>query len=298
MLAVGFPLRIVLNQTHILTGLYHKLHGVHRPVTMKKSIIKRRKRVVPATQEQDPTHAAHLTSFPASSSPRTQFPEALELRHSQQDSPGRDFNESTNLDVRTRDHQSDYHHQYEPSQLGVDFTHYQIDQHLRPSSQGPQEHNHLPLPNVYDTSALAPSPEPSRTLSPFPGATRKRSFSDAQYDQTKPATPDETRPNRLSSISSILNPTQRSSVDDAMIDPSLSSLSQQQQRRQSQLPQIQHSAHPPPPDIRLRNVTDGDPGGWNPSRAEKKARLRREAQEIRETLRAKERELEELEGDG
>lgn len=28
------------------TGLYHKLHGVHRPEAMKKSIIKRRKRVV------------------------------------------------------------------------------------------------------------------------------------------------------------------------------------------------------------------------------------------------------------
>ncbi|TVY57439.1 GATA factor SREP, partial [Lachnellula suecica] len=31
-------------------GLYYKLHGVHRPVTMKKSVIKRRKRVVPAAQ--------------------------------------------------------------------------------------------------------------------------------------------------------------------------------------------------------------------------------------------------------
>ena len=29
-------------------GLYHKLHGSHRPVQMKKSTIKRRKRVVPA----------------------------------------------------------------------------------------------------------------------------------------------------------------------------------------------------------------------------------------------------------
>lgn len=29
-------------------GLYHKLHGVHRPVQMKKAEIKRRKRVVPA----------------------------------------------------------------------------------------------------------------------------------------------------------------------------------------------------------------------------------------------------------
>ncbi|BFZ56671.1 GATA type transcriptional activator of nitrogen-regulated proteins [Savitreella phatthalungensis] len=28
-------------------GLYHKLHGVHRPITMRKSVIKRRKRIVP-----------------------------------------------------------------------------------------------------------------------------------------------------------------------------------------------------------------------------------------------------------
>lgn len=32
-------------------GLYHKLHGAHRPVQMKKSTIKRRKRVVPAYPE-------------------------------------------------------------------------------------------------------------------------------------------------------------------------------------------------------------------------------------------------------
>ncbi|KAI0171755.1 hypothetical protein GGR52DRAFT_437994 [Hypoxylon sp. FL1284] len=31
-------------------GLYYKLHGVHRPVTMKKSVIKRRRRVIPASQ--------------------------------------------------------------------------------------------------------------------------------------------------------------------------------------------------------------------------------------------------------
>ncbi len=33
-------------------GLYHKLHGSHRPVQMKKAEIKRRKRVVPANMQQ------------------------------------------------------------------------------------------------------------------------------------------------------------------------------------------------------------------------------------------------------
>ncbi len=35
-------------------GLYHKLHGSHRPTAMKKSTIKRRKRVVPATSGTPP----------------------------------------------------------------------------------------------------------------------------------------------------------------------------------------------------------------------------------------------------
>lgn len=33
-------------------GLYHKLHGSHRPVNMKKAEIKRRKRVMPANMQQ------------------------------------------------------------------------------------------------------------------------------------------------------------------------------------------------------------------------------------------------------
>lgn len=40
-------------------GLYHKLHGVHRPVSMKKSVIKRRKRIVP------PGPGANFTGSPS-----------------------------------------------------------------------------------------------------------------------------------------------------------------------------------------------------------------------------------------
>lgn len=40
-------------------GLYHKLHGSHRPVQMKKAEIKRRKRVVPADSQTSPvSHAS------------------------------------------------------------------------------------------------------------------------------------------------------------------------------------------------------------------------------------------------
>lgn len=47
-------------------GLYHKLHGSHRPVQMKKSTIKRRKRVVPAHGEGDnaASGASHTSVSP------------------------------------------------------------------------------------------------------------------------------------------------------------------------------------------------------------------------------------------
>lgn len=51
-------------------GLYHKLHGAHRPVQMKKSTIKRRKRVVPAAIEGE---AAPSGASNASVSPEPQY---------------------------------------------------------------------------------------------------------------------------------------------------------------------------------------------------------------------------------
>lgn len=47
-------------------GLYHKLHGSHRPVQMKKSTIKRRKRVVPAQGEGEAlaSGASHTSVSP------------------------------------------------------------------------------------------------------------------------------------------------------------------------------------------------------------------------------------------
>lgn len=41
------------SETNITVGLYHKLHGHHRPVQMKKAEIKRRKRVVPNNLTHD-----------------------------------------------------------------------------------------------------------------------------------------------------------------------------------------------------------------------------------------------------
>lgn len=277
-----------------MAGLYHKLHGVHRPVAMKKSIIKRRKRVVPAMQEPEPNNT-HLTSFPVSTSPNSHYSEPIDPRQHRQDSPSLELNESVNLDGRARDHLD--HHQYEPPPIGVDFTGYRIDQHQRPSSRGPPN-PHLPLPSIHERSTRnAASRDSQRTLSPFPGSTsRKRSFSDAQLEKPSASSTESGRTNRLSSISSILNPTRRIHTEDVPIDPSLSGIGQQRPHRQSQIQLLHPPLAPPPPEIRLQNVAEGDPGGWE--RTELKARLRREAEHFREMLKAKERELEELSGDG
>lgn len=55
-------------------GLYHKLHGSHRPVQMKKSTIKRRKRVVPAYPDT-PRSVAAESQQAVSTSPEPVSPE-------------------------------------------------------------------------------------------------------------------------------------------------------------------------------------------------------------------------------
>lgn len=59
-------------------GLYHKLHGSHRPVQMKKSTIKRRKRVVPATASEADVAASSAASH-TSVSPDPQAVEEMDL---------------------------------------------------------------------------------------------------------------------------------------------------------------------------------------------------------------------------
>lgn len=284
MRAVSRSSRLTQVRRLMEAGLYHKLHGVHRPVAMKKSIIKRRKRVVPATQESEAGHALHVTSFPVSAPPNSHFPEHLDTRH-QPDSPGPDLTDPVPVDIRNH---LDYHAPHDSHPLGVDFTGYRMDQQRRPSSRERQEHGNLPLPSIHEPSTLGSPPELQRTLTPYAGPSKKRSFSDAQLHPPASATPDSPRPNRLSSISSLLNPAYRSAADDAMIDPSLSSIGQPPRRHSH----LHSSPRTHPPDIRLRSPVAGDPGGEE--RAEKRARLHRESQELRRQLREVEQELHEL----
>ncbi|KAI4122719.1 MAG: hypothetical protein LQ341_007276, partial [Variospora aurantia] len=293
-------------------GLYHKLHGVHRPVTMKKSIIKRRKRVVPAMQENIHGGQQH-PSFTAGNQPEAQYFETEDVhnhRTSPQAAPG------AHTDVNAQEQYMEHQPQYEAPP--IDFTGYQIN----PQRHSPTQSQQRPSPpSAHEQQPSVPQPETQNRLSPFQSSrTRKRSHSNAGNDSGAASPPPENeRANRLSSISSILNPTQQRR-EDMPIDPSLSLLGQQalrqsqsaqqqqQQQPQQQQPQQaqshQHQQIPPPPlpppppssssssDQKPSNV---DVTEWN---AQRKARLRQEAEQLREMLRAKEREIEELDGEG
>ncbi|KAK5821714.1 hypothetical protein F5H01DRAFT_275376 [Linnemannia elongata] len=78
-------------------GLYFKLHNVHRPVTMKRAVIKRRKRVnllansppLAATNDNE-DGSAHLPpiSMPSSNTQHQPLPRASEILHQRQESSG------------------------------------------------------------------------------------------------------------------------------------------------------------------------------------------------------------------
>ncbi|TEA21795.1 GATA-type transcription factor sre [Colletotrichum sidae] len=282
-------------------GLYYKLHGVHRPVTMKKSIIKRRKRVIPSSFGGEWTDEMLEGSDTQSVAP--------------EGSPERGtMNEdgSVNLGFRRRED--------DPATMlpGVP------DPHLRANRQG------SPLPS---TDLTAYQSSNSRTLHPYSGShnddnrlapitslagngdrqsslspasflppSRKRSLS-ADGNQPADGGPDTSK--RLSSIKSILNPTTaddnqryssggedaaehyaRSAMSPAGSAPSPGSYSA---TRLTPLPSPGPSSQPSYPVYKPEMDVDAER-----VKAEKRAALSREAERMREALAAKERELAQL----
>lgn len=73
-------------QAYRRVGLYHKLHGSHRPVGMKKSTIKRRKRVVPALQD-----SSSIVNLSSDCHGATPFTVTQQLRDSRPPPPAVDF---------------------------------------------------------------------------------------------------------------------------------------------------------------------------------------------------------------
>lgn len=162
--------------------------------------------------------------------------------------------------------------------------------------------NRLPPMASYHSPTHRPSSlSPNFLLSPN---TRKRSFSSTMDEQTAVQQSLQAQPlaqnqqqlqlqgdgQRLSSIKSILNPSQQMSNGEEALDPSLRT-PQQQSRSPSQ--------NFAPVAMMGQNVNDAAtvslPGGEQErGKEQKREMLRREAEKMREELRRKEMELEEL----
>ncbi|CZS88659.1 related to GATA factor SREP [Rhynchosporium agropyri] len=268
-------------------GLYYKLHGVHRPVTMKKSVIKRRKRVVPASQGTQASDVASTTL----GSPEPEHPSS-----SQETARGTiNPDGSVNLGLRLRDDQarsflpdpvSSSRNQSGPSS---DLTAYASSSHIHshdhPNSLNNE--NRLPPMTSYPPPIhQRPSVSPHSFLSP----SRKRSFSTTEMDQLPPISSDNvnansTQPKRLSSIKSILNPGYTESESDARAGRRSPGY------RGSQSPNMRNASSSGTAD-RSREREQQIEG--DRSKSERREMLRLEAENMREALRAKEQELEEL----
>ncbi|PNS18862.1 hypothetical protein CAC42_5401 [Sphaceloma murrayae] len=187
-------------------GLYHKLHGVHRPVQMKKSEIKRRKRVVPAMQDQnhayqssgipqhthsfqDSSHSQHTpTSNPTPSANRLAFDNLMNPAPDHPPYPSHNHAHASSYDHQrdeesahgTSLHSADSDHAVPRGPVPVDFTHYH-----------PARRNENTLPPIqYDENR------------------RKRSFSQSNSDTeaVRIAPQQERQPGMIDpSLASILN---------------------------------------------------------------------------------------------
>ncbi|KAL5114793.1 GATA type transcriptional activator of nitrogen-regulated proteins [Pleosporales sp. CAS-2024a] len=182
-------------------GLYYKLHNKHRPVTMKKQEIKRRKRIVPANDTASQATPSSIASY---SPPPQRASETPAFEHSVSPDP------STAIESRE---------EYSPEPKGplaIDFTHYY--------GGGGGSTTATCYPNNKRST-------PSSNAPPNAPSPRKRSRSATLLDQDDappaavPAHPaphphPHPHPHRPNAISSILNPR----TDNVNIDPSLAAL--------------------------------------------------------------------------
>ncbi|KAF3767792.1 hypothetical protein M406DRAFT_275482 [Cryphonectria parasitica EP155] len=180
-------------------GLYYKLHGVHRPVAMKKSVIKRRKRVIPASYEPAAEESAPAESIESSPPPPNESSERGSVNP----------DGSINLGVRRRQQQQPLQlvpesvlrqNRPSPPLPSGDLTQYSSNLRLhRDVPESLTDDNRLaPITSLPATSGRQSSLSPASFLSPV----RKRSFGEVDYPNS--AEPENSK--RLSSIKSILNP--------------------------------------------------------------------------------------------
>ncbi|TQV96068.1 GATA factor SREP [Cordyceps javanica] len=261
-------------------GLYYRLHGVHRPVTMKKATIKRRKRVIPSNQEEEEEDGDVVMDSRSN--------ETTPERGTMNDDG------SINLGIRRKpedpvsmDLDSPRHEAKQPSPLPTplppasDLAAYrQGASSSRNVQTSLNDENRLPpLTSMTAGSDRQSSLSPSSFISPR----RKRSFSttdsvsvvgtEGGYDSAK----------RVSSIRDILNPTAGSHQG-------------REGKSEYSLPPLRSPGEGFTPVNRpsAYSSRDGTPihgTHENDQRAERTQLLERETEKIREMLAAKEREL-------
>ncbi|KAB8297899.1 hypothetical protein EYC80_001685 [Monilinia laxa] len=307
-------------------GLYYKLHGVHRPVTMKKSIIKRRKRVVPAVQGSQASSFETGSVMDSPESDRASPEEAVERGTMNPDGsvnlglrlrndPGRALPEpirTQNGQHQQQQQQQQQHHQHQHQHQQSDLGAYTSN----PNYQG-QNLESLTNDNRLPPMASYPSPNQNRlSVSPnnYLSPSRKRSFSATDMDPNNTInsepTSASTLPKRLSSIKSILN--HGFADSDANVNPE-NDLNLRRGTDSLRLSPGRYSAAPSPSLSTAGMATStystspsgsGAGSALNSARdsmsesdrakADRREMLQREAEKMREALKAKERELAEL----
>jgi GATA-binding protein len=296
MQCVRYVVHIICYDSFMLTnaGLYYKLHGVHRPVAMKKSVIKRRKRVVPAPQGSQA--AGYETGNVSADSSEPEGPPPAVVRIDERGTVNADG--SVNLGFRPRNTANSTQEVVEPhaheNQVQTATTSTPVPATVPNQPKNPQDisfinhENTLPPMNSYPSPNLRPPSLSPNFLSP----NRKRSFSAADSESGPPPAP-ESNAKRLSSIKSILNPTQGNENETDSLDPTLRTVPSPETRyATAAIPS--HPSNTSPKLWDTPSMQQPRPSEQDRLRIERRAELQREAERMREALRAKERELEEL----
>ncbi|KAI0447071.1 hypothetical protein F4803DRAFT_546603 [Xylaria telfairii] len=267
-------------------GLYYKLHGVHRPVTMKKSVIKRRKRVIPASQEETSADVDAEDAMVIDSVEQQSLYAESEMERGSMNEDG-----SVNLGLRRKTDHLTLLPELVHSSQGVtpvpltDPMAYHTPQQLQPRDPIGDDNRLPPLASIM--SDRQSSISPASFLGP---SSRKRSFSATDSDvPPSEFNPENTK--RLSSIKLILNPTNGSSPNFGSVTDDASDI------LRLRSPASTLMSPPSPggfsitssmiPSMRSRETTVDS----ERSRADRRAALQQEAERMRELLAAKEREL-------
>lgn len=260
---------------------------------MKKSVIKRRKRVIPASQELAAEGSTPVESIQSPSPPRDISSERGSM------------NPDGSISLGMRKQQKEQGLQLVPESVlrqnslppmtsAGPLTQYSV--YNKYHSETPQslddDHRLAPITSLAGTSDRQTSLSPASFLSP----TRKRSFGETN-DHASPPEPDHNK--RLSSIKSILNPPRP-------VSPCIPGEEPAMQRTHAESP-TGTMVSAPSPGAYSNASSAGSGPTYGPaesrrlsmeseaSKAERRAALQREAQRMRQMLAANERELAELE---